>query len=137
MSYSNMKCKFNALFISILLSILIGCAAKVNLYASETAETPFGSLAETIYFQDSLPDWEETSVSKHNILSEFNNGNALRHFPQTKRINSSSSSKLGLVSVKRNHIQYFSPLILESYRRFPSGLTEARLYLISLGKLII
>ena len=137
MSYSNMKHKFKALFISIALSFLIGCIAKANLYTSETVKTPFGSLAETVYFQDSLLDREETSVSKHNILSELNNGNALRHFPQTKRINSSSSSKLGLVSVKRNPIQYFPPLILESYRRFPSGLTEARLYLISLGKLII
>ena len=132
-----MKRKFKALFISIALSFLIGCIAKANFYISEAVETPFGSLAETVYFYDYLLDGEETSVSKHNILSEFNEGEALRHFPQTKRVNSSSSSKHGLVSIKRNHIQHSSPLILNFCKRFPSGLTEARQYLISLGKLII
>lgn len=137
MCYSNMKCKFKALFISITLSILIGCVAKANLYTSEAIETPFGSLAETVYFYDYLLDLEETSVSRHDILSELNEGEALRHFPQTKRVNNSSSSKYGLAFIKRHHIIHSSSLIIEPYRRFPSGLTEARQYLISLGKLII
>ena len=134
---SNMKPKIKSLFISIALSFLLGCIAKANILIPEEVETPFGTLAETVSFYDYLLDLEEPAISKHDFASEINEGEALRHFPQTKRVNSSSSSKDGLAFIKRNYIIYSSPLIIESDRRFPSGLTEARQYLISLGKLII
>lgn len=130
-----MKCKTKALFISIALSFLLGCLTYSNNFTQKSGETPFGTLAETAYFNEENLDWEE--ISAYQMISEVNEGDALRHFPQTKRINHSSSSKSGLTPTKRKHILYTSPLTLESSRRFPSGLTEARQYLISLGKLII
>ena len=134
---SNMKPKIRSLFISIALSFLLGCIVQANILIPEEAETNFGTLAETVSFHDYILDLEEPTVSNHDIASEINDGKALRHFPQAKRVNNPSSSKDGLAFVKRNHIIYSSPLIIESSRRFPSGLTEARQYLISLGKLII
>lgn len=132
-----MKDKIKSLFISIALSFLLGCIAQANILVPEEVETPFGTLAEAISFYDDLLDLEESAISDYDIASEINDGEALRHFPQTKRINSSSSSKYGLAFIKRNHVIYSSPLIIESDKRFPSGLTEARQYLISLGKLVI
>ena len=132
-----MKCKTKSLFISIALSFLLGCIAKANIFPPEAVETPFGTLAETVSFYDYLLDLGETSVSKHDIISEINESDALRHFSKTKRISSSSSSKYGLTLIKKNYIPYTSSLIVESTQRFPSGLTEARKRLISLGKLII
>jgi len=134
---SNMKCKTRALFISIALSFLIGSLVYYNHSISQAGETPFGTLAETISFYDYLLDAEEASVSRHDIISEINEGDALRHFSQSKRVNSSSSSKYGSTFIKRNNTPYSSPLIFESLRRFPSGLSEGRRRLISLGKLII
>lgn len=130
-----MECKTKALFISIALSFLLGCLAYSNNFTSKAEITPFGTLAETEYFNENNLDWEE--ISAYQIISELNEGDALRHFPQTKRINHSSSSKSGLILTKRKQFLYTSPLTFESSRRFPSGLTEARQYLISLGKLII
>ena len=132
-----MECKIKVLFTSLALGFLFGCLSKADLYASEAEEIPFGTLAETVSFYDYILDLEEASFSKHDIISEINEGDALRHFPQTKRVNNSSSSKDGLAFIKRNYIIYSSPLIIESCSRFPSGLTEARQYLISLRKLII
>ena len=130
-----MECKTKALFISIALSFLLGCLAYSNNFTPEAEETPFGTLAETAYFNEDALNWEE--ISTYQIISELNEGDALRHFPQTKRTNNTFASKCGLASIKRNHILYFSPLNSESCKRFFSGLTEARQYLISLGKLII
>ena len=137
MCHSNMKCKTKALFISIALSFLIGILAYSNHFICQVGETPFGTLAETISFYDYLLDSEEASVSRHDIISEINEGDALRHFSQSKRVNSSSSSKYGPTFTKRNNTPYSSPLTLESIRRFPSGLSEGRRRLISFGKLII
>lgn len=130
-----MVCKIKALFISIALSFLIGCLAYSNNFTSEAEEVPFGTLAETSYFYDEDDDREEVPV--YQLISEFNEGDALRHFSQSKRVNNPSSSKLSPFLSKRKHIIYISPLTFESTRRFPSRLTEARQYLISLGKLII
>ena len=132
-----MKRKIRTLLICITLSVLFGCLSKAALFTPEAVETSFGTLAETVYFYEDIHNQEETSVSEHEIISEIIEGDALRHFPQTKRVNSSSSSKDGLTFMKRNYTPYSSPLIFESYKRFPSGLTEAKQYLISLGKLII
>ena len=132
-----MECKIKVLFISLALGLLLGCLSKVELCASETEETPFGTLAETVSFYDYILDLEEASFSKHDIISEINEGDALRHFPQTKRINSSSSSKEGLAFIKRNQILYAPPITLESCRRFPSKLTDSKQHLISFGRLII
>ena len=137
MCNSSMKCKTRILFISMVLSFLFGCIAQTNLFIGETGETPFGSPAETICFYDYLLDLEETSVSKHDISHEINEGDALLHFSKSKRVNGSSSSKQGLTLIKRNHILYTSSLKAESIRRFPSGLNEGRRHLISFGILII
>ena len=130
-----MECKIKALFISIALSFLMGNLIYSNTFTSKAEETPFGRLAETAHFYEDNLDWEE--LSAYQIISELHEGDALRHFPPTKRINNSSSSKSGLILTKRKQFLYTSPLTFESSRRFPSGLTEARQYLISLGKLII
>lgn len=132
-----MKCKTRNLFINLALSLLIGCIAKINLYTPDNVDTNFGTLAETVYFHGYMLDLEETSVFKHGIIFEFNEGNALRHFPQTKRISNSSTSKYEPTFIKRSQILYPSPLIIESCRSFLFGLTEAKEYLISIGKLII
>ena len=134
---SNMEYKTRSLFISIALSFLLGCLFNANFFTTEAVETPFGTLAETIYSNDYSLDSEKASISEYGLISEINEGNALRHFPQNKRINNSSTSKLGLDFTKRNHILYTSPLTIQSCKSFPSGLTEAKQYLISLGKLII
>ena len=134
-----MKCKTKALFISIALSFLIGCLSKVDLYPSETGEMPFGTLAETVYFYDYILDLEGTSVSQHEISPEINVGDAIRHFSKTKRINSPSSfkTKIAFIKKKANNITNTTFSLFESFKRFPSGLTQARKHLISLGILII
>ena len=135
--HSNMKSKTRTLFISLALSFLIGCLARAEHFTPESVETPFGTLAETLFFYDYLLEMEEDSFSEINFSSEIIEGDALIHFFKCKRVNSPSSSKDGLTFTKRNYIIYSSHSIPESNRRFPSGLTEARQYLISLGKLII
>ena len=137
MCHSNMKFKNKVLFISIALSFLIGFLAYKNHFICQAGETPFGTFAETISFYDYLLGSEETSVSRYDITSEINEGDALRHFSQSKRVNSSSSSKYGPTFIKRNNTPYFSPLTLESIRRFLSRLSEGRRHLISFGKLTI
>lgn len=134
---SNMKCKTRSLFIGIALSFLFGCLSEAAFFIPEAAETPFGTLAETVYAHEYSLDGEEPSVDKHGIMSEINVGDALRHFSKTKRANSFPSPKYGLTFAKRNQILYASSLNPESFRRFPSGLSEGRRRLISFGKLII
>jgi len=135
--HNNMKFKNKALFISIALSFLLGSLVYSKHFISQVREIPFGTYAKATSFYDNLHDTEEASVSKHDIIPSINEGNIFRHFSQTKRVNSSSSSKYKPTLTKRNNTPYSSPLILESIRRFPSGLSEDRRYLISLGKLII
>ena len=132
---SIMKYKTKLLFISTVISFLIGCLSKAYLFTSEDVETSVGSLAETLYIHGHSFDSEEIILS--NPTSETHVGDALRRFSQTKRINNSSSPRYGLIfDKKKNHI-YSSTSYLESFRRFPSGLMEAKQYLISLGRLII
>ena len=130
-----MKYKIRLLFIGIVISFFIGCLSKAYLFTSEDVETSVGSLAETLYIHDYSLDSEETILSDSS--SETHVGDALRRFSQTKRISNSSSPRYGLIFDKRKHHIYSSTQQLESFRRSPSGLMEAKQYLISLGRLII
>ena len=126
---SIMKYKARLLFIGIAISFIIGCLSKVDSITSEDLETSVGPLIETLYDSEGI------------ILSESSSdthvGDALRRFSQTKRISNSSSPRYGLIFAKRKHYFYTATPHLESFRRFPSGLMEAKQYLISLGRLII
>ena len=130
-----MKYKSRLLFIGIVISFFIGCLSKAYLLTSEDVETSVGTLAETLYIHDQSLDSEEIILSESS--SETHVGDALRRFSQTKRISNSSSPKYGLIFDKRKHHIYSSTQHLKSFRRFPSGLMEAKQYLISLGRLII
>ena len=135
MCNSMMKYKSRLLFIGIVISFFIGCLSKAYLFTSEDVETSVGTLAETLYIHDQSLDSEEIILSESS--SETHVGDALRRFSQTKRITNSSSPKYGLIFDKRKHHIYSSTQHLKSFRRFPSGLMEAKQYLISLGRLII
>ncbi len=130
-----MKYKSRLLFIGIVISFFIGCLSKAYLFTSEDVETSVGTLAETLYIHDQSLDSEEIILSESS--SETHVGDALRRFSQTKRISNSSSPKYGLIFDKRKHHIYSSTQHLKSFRRSPSGLMEAKQYLISLGRLII
>ena len=132
---SIMKCKTRLLFVGIAISLLIGCLSKAYLFTSEDVETSVGTLAETLYIHDQSLDSEEIILSESS--SETHVGDALRRFSQTKRISNSSSPKYGLIFDKRKHHIYSSTQHLNSFRRSPSGLMEAKQSLISLGRLII
>ena len=135
MCNSMMKYKSRLLFIGIVISFFIGCLSKAYLLTSEDVETSVGTLAEILYIHDQSLDSEEIILSESS--SETHVGDALRRFSQTKRISNSSSPKYGLIFDKRKHHIYSSTQHLKSFRRFPSGLMEAKQYLISLGRLII
>ena len=130
-----MKYKSRLLFIGIVISFFIGCLSNAYLFTSEDVETSVGTLAETLYIHDQSLDSEEIILSESS--SETHVGDALRRFSQTKRISNSSSPKYGLIFDKRKHHIYSSTQHLKSFRRSPSGLMEAKQYLISLGRLII
>ena len=130
-----MKYKTRLLFIGIAISFLIGCLSKADFFTSEDIETSVGSLAETLFIQDNPLDSEETILSESS--SETHVGDALRRYSQTKRISNSSSPRYGLIFAKRKHYFYTATPRFESFRRSPSGLMEAKQYLISLGRLII
>ena len=130
-----MKYKSRLLFIGIVISFFIGCLSKAYLLTSEDVETSVGTLAETLYIHDQSLDSEEIILSESS--SETHVGDALRRFSQTKRISNSSSPRYGLIFDKRKHHIYSSTQHLKSFRRSPSGLMEAKKYLISLGRLII
>ena len=132
---SIMKYKARLLFIGIAISFLIGCLSKADFFTSEDVKTSVGSSAQTLFIQDYPFNSKETILSKSS--SNTHVGDALRRFSQTKRISSSSSLRYGLVFAKRKHHLYTSIQYLESFKRFPSGLMEAKRYLISLGRLII
>ena len=135
MCNSMMKYKTRLLFIGIAISFLIGCLSKADFFTSEDIETSVGSLAETLFIQDNPLDSEETILSESS--SETHVGDALRRYSQTKRISNSSSPRYGLIFAKRKHYFYTATPRFESFRRSPSGLMEAKQYLISLGRLII
>ena len=127
--------KIRLLFIGIAISFLIGCLSKADFFTSEDVKTSIGSFAETSFISDYPLDSEE--IIRSESSPETHVGDALRHFSQTKRVSNSSSPKYGLIFAKRKHYFYPSIPYLESFRRFPSGLIEAKQYLISLGRLII
>ena len=124
-------------FISIALSFLTGYLACCNIFTSEASESHFGSLAEDFSFNEYLQDLEAPTLSADEFSTKNHVGSALRNFSQTKRFNTSSTSKLGVAFIKRNHVPHILSLKIESVNRFFSRLTEARKHLISLGKLII
>ena len=126
---SIMKYKARLLFIGIAISFIIGCLSKVDSITSEDLDTSVGPLIETLYDSEGI------------ILSESSSdthvGDALRRFSQTKRISNSSSPRYGLTFAKKKQYLYPSTQHPTSFRRSPSGLMEAKQYLISLGRLII
>ena len=130
-----MRCKTRLLFISIAISLFIGCLSKASLHPSEDIDTSIGTLTEALYAHHQIPDSEEFIISESS--SDTYVGDALRRFSQTKRISNSSSPRYGLIFDKRKHHIYSSTQHLKSFRRSPSGLMEAKQYLISLGRLII
>ena len=130
-----MRCKTRLLFISIAISLFIGCLTKTSFHPSEDINTSIGTLTEALYAHHQIPDSEEFIISESS--SETHVGDALRRFSQTKRISNSSSPKYGLIFDKRKHHIYSSSQHLKSFRQSPSGLMEAKQYLISLGRLII
>ena len=130
-----MRCKTRLLFISIAISLFIGCLSKASLHPSEDIDTSIGTLTEALYAHHQISDSEEFIISESS--SDTYVGDALRRFSQTKRISNSSSPRYGLIFDKRKHHIYSSTQHLKSFRRSPSGLMEAKQYLISLGRLII
>jgi len=130
-----MRCKTRLLFISIAISLFIGCLSKTSLHPSEDIDTSIGTLTEALYAHHQIPDSEEFIISESS--SDTHVGDALRRFSQTKRISNSSSPRYGLILAKRKHSLYTSTQHFDSFKRFPSSLMKARRYLISLGRLII
>ena len=130
-----MRCKTRLLFISIAISLIVGCLSKTNLYPTEDKDTSIGTLTEALYSHHQIPDDEEFIISESS--SDAHVGDALRRFSQTKRVSNSSSPRYGLIFAKRKHYFYTYTLHPESFRRSPSCLMEAKQYLISLGRLII
>lgn len=130
-----MRCKKRLLFISIAISLFIGCLSKTNLHPSEDIDTSIGTLTEALYAHHQIPDSEEFIISESS--SETHVGDALRRFSQTKRISNSSSPRYGLTSAKKKQYLYPSTQHPTSFRQFPSGLMVPKQYLISLGRLII
>ena len=121
-----MECKIRTLFIYIALSFFAGFISYTYFMESESV---------SVY--EYLSEHEDTTVSQYLVTPEIYEGDALRHFPPTKRVNSSLSTKCSITYIKGNNIQYTSSPILESTQRFPSGLSEGRKRLISFGVLII
>ena len=130
-----MRCKTRLLFISFTISLIVGCLSKTNLYPTEDKDTSIGTLTEALYSHHQIPDGEEFFISESS--SDAHVGDALRRFSQTKRISNSASPRYGLTFAKKKQYLYPSTQHLKSFRRFPSGLMEAKQYLISLGRLII
>ena len=130
-----MRCKTRLLFISFTISLIIGCLSKTSLHPSEDIDTSIGTLTEALYAHHQIPDSEEFIISESS--SDTHVGDALRRFSQTKRISNSSSPKYGLTFAKKKQYLYPSTQHPTSFRRSPSGLIEAKQYLISLGRLII
>ena len=132
---SIMRCKTRLLFISIAISLFIGCLSKTSLHPSEDIDTYIATLTEALYAHHQIPDGEEFIISESS--SETHVDDALRRFSQAKRINNPSSPRYGLTFAKKKQYLYPSTQHPASFRRFPSGLMEAKQYLISLGRLII
>ncbi len=132
-----MSCKIKVLFISIALSFLFGQIANCNLYTSEEGRLSFGTIAEKISLSDCILELEETPFYNEDTSSPANVARSHRYLSKTKRFNSCSSPKGGFILTNKNNFPNLSHLSIESDQRFPSGLIEARRYLISLGKLII
>ena len=130
-----MRCKTRLLFISFTISLIIGCLSKTSLHPSEDIDTSIGTLTEALYAHHQIHDSEEFIISESS--SDTHVGDALRRFSQTKRISNSSSPRYGLTFAKKKQYLYPSTQHPTSFRRFPSGLMEAKQYLISLGRLII
>ena len=133
----DMNCKIKVLFISIALSFLFGQIANCNLCISEEDILSFGTPAERPSLSDRISELEEIPLYKDDTSSLANSARSHRYLSKTKRSNSYSSSKSGFIFTKSNNYPNYSKLYIESDKRFPSGLTEAKQYLISLGKLII
>ena len=132
-----MKCKIKVLFISIALSFLFGQIANRNFYTSEAGTLSFGTIAENISLSDCIPELNDKPFYNEDSSSLANLARSHRYLSKTKKNNSYSSSKSGFIFTKRNNYPNYSKLYIESDKRFPSGLTEAKQYLVSLGKLII
>lgn len=134
-----MKCKEKALLIGIVLYFFLafGYIIQNEFRAAQSEELPFGSSIETSFHHDKILAQEEFPVTEYIYCDLTNTGDALRRFVQTKRVKSSPSSKSETAFIKRKHLLFTLHHFAESSRTYPSRLTEARQYLISLRKLII
>ena len=129
--------KLKALFMGISISILIGSMIPDALFASEAEETYFGTWSETAYFYKGALDLEE-DYHPGSVPSNANQALTNRQLSKNNRLNPSSSSRHGLPFIRgKEHKDYYSLIYTESTRRSSSGLNEARLQLISFGRLII
>lgn len=134
-----MKCKEKALLIGIVLYFFLafGYIIQNEFRAAQSEELPFGSSIETSFHHDKILAQEEFPVTEYIYCDLTNTGDALRRFVQTKRVKSSPSSKSETAFIKQKHLLFTLHHFAESSRTYPSRLTEARQYLISLRKLII
>ena len=133
-----MKCKIKVLFISIALSFLLGQIANCNFYTSEVRTLYSGTaIAENTSFSNCIPELEDMPFYNEDSSSLASLARSQRYLSKNKRSNSYPSSKSGFIFTQRNNYLNYSNLYIESEKRFSSGLTEAKQYLISLGKLII
>lgn len=134
-----MKCKEKALLISIVLYFFLafGYIIQNEFRAAQSEDLPFGPSIETSFHHDKILAQEESPATEYLFCDLTNTGDALRRFVQTKRAKSSPSSKTETAFIKRKHLLFILHHFAESSKTYPSRLTEARQYLISLRKLII
>ena len=133
-----MKCKLKALFIGISISFFIGNIVSNVFLTPEVGLSNFDTWTETACIYYDVSDIEKDEYSEYSIPYHTNLAHS-RHSSQNKRIKQTSSSKMGMFAQKGKEYKkyYHLPLYSKSTSGFSSRLTEARLYLISLGRLII
>ena len=134
-----MKCNLKRLFIGITLCFFFGNIISRTLLAPEVGESPFNTGTKTAYLHQITPELEEDNFSESSIPSLHNIANTLRHTFNSKRTNHPTSYTNGYYSLKGKEYKnyYLYHLFTNFYQRFSSGLNEARLNLISFGRLII
>ena len=134
-----MRCKIKALFIGISISFLIGNIIPNVFLMPETETTAPGAWIESACLYVDIPELEEDYYPEYSNPSQGNWASTTRHTSKNKRIHPTSNTKNGVSYLKgKEHKDYYiSPIHSPSIRRFSSGCNEARLQLISFGRLII
>ena len=134
-----MKCKLKALFIGISISFLIGNIVPNVFLTPEVGLPNFDTWAETAYIYQDFLELKKDNHLEYSFSSHANLAYSIRHSSQNKRVQPSSSSRNGLFALKgKEYKDYYHPLLYpESIKGFSSRLAKVKLYLISLGRLII